>query len=347
MNMLKRDHESWPNFQLQRSDFRAHYENVAANTLTSIKRHWGIVASCVVLALALAFSIIPLMPLKYSAVALIYPSLTANEQGRGVTGGVSVDASSIILGEERLVKSDSVLGTVVKRLELDQAPVRDTLPPWASQRLDWFRTTFLPETRNYSAFERAVSRLRNRLRVEKDSRAYFISVSFTADSGDAAAAVVNAVALEYLRGKSLKRGQDAVEAAENELERQRATYGAKHPNFVQAADALETARVALKAALSPEDGGRDAIVTDAVVKLAIPNRTPTSPKGKVILGLSIMLGLLAGMGLAVWCDRPGSEPRPMVALSTTIEADRDRSRRRREGSSDRMEAESTQTIDYR
>ena len=39
------------------------------------------------------------------------------------------------------------------------------------------------------------------------------------------------------------------------------------------------------------------------VKLALPNRTPTSPKGFMILGLSIMLGLLAGIGLAVWLDR--------------------------------------------
>ena len=39
------------------------------------------------------------------------------------------------------------------------------------------------------------------------------------------------------------------------------------------------------------------------VKLALPNRTPTSPNGFMILGLSIMLGLLAGIGLAVWRDR--------------------------------------------
>ena len=49
--------------------------------------------------------------------------------------------------------------------------------------------------------------------------------------------------------------------------------------------------------------GRDAIMADGSVKLALPNRTPTSPKGFMILGLSIMLGLLAGIGLAVWRDR--------------------------------------------
>jgi hypothetical protein len=72
---------------------------------------------------------------------------------------------------------------------------------------------------------------------------------------------------------------------------------------------LDVARAALKAAMSPEDGGQDAVVTDESVKLAIPNRTPTSPKGFVILGLSFMLGLMAGIGLAVWRDKRAFEPR--------------------------------------
>lgn len=331
MNMLKHDHEVRPNFQLERSDFREHYENVAVHALHSIRRHWGIIASCVVLALALAFSAIPLMPVKYSAVALIYPSLLSNEQGKGVTG-VSVDASSIVIGEARLVNSDAILRTVVKRLGLDQAPTGTRLPPWipptVSQHLDWFRAMFLPETRNYSPFDRAVARLRNRLEVSKDTRSYFISISYTADSADEATAIVNAVALEYLRDKATQRRQEAVTAAEIELERQRAVYGEKHPRFAQAADGLAVARDALNATRSPEDGGRDAIATDEVVKLAIPNRTPTSPKGMVILGLALMMGLLAGLGLAVWCDRPSFEPRP-VALRSEIEAEPVRPRRGR------------------
>jgi hypothetical protein len=72
---------------------------------------------------------------------------------------------------------------------------------------------------------------------------------------------------------------------------------------LQVAEGLDAARAALKAGMGPEDGGRDASVTDGSVKLALPNRTPTSPKGFMILGFSIMLGLLAGIGLAVWRDR--------------------------------------------
>ena len=56
--------------------------------------------------------------------------------------------------------------------------------------------------------------------------------------------------------------------------------------------------------MSPQEGGQDEVVTsDESVKLAVPNRTPTSPRGFVILGLSFLSALLAGIGLAIWRDR--------------------------------------------
>jgi len=58
-----------------------------------------------------------------------------------------------------------------------------------------------------------------------------------------------------------------------------------------------------------ERSDEDTIVADESVTLAIPNHTPTSPKGSVILGMALILGLLSGVGLAVWRDRLGPEPR--------------------------------------
>src|SRR5262249_910744 len=55
-------------------------------------------------------------------------------------------------------------------------------------------------------------------------------------------------------------------------------------------------------------GGQDTVRTDEGIKLALPNRTPTSPRGTVILGLAFMSGLLAGIGLAIWRDRHGLKP---------------------------------------
>jgi capsular polysaccharide biosynthesis protein len=311
MSMLKFDHHRQPNLQLEHSDFRVHYEDVVVRTLLSIGRHWRFIASFVALALVLACVIIPLMPRQYSAVALVYPNLYSDEKGK-VVPLASVDAASIVTGEARLIVSDAILQTVVKRLGLGLNPDAAKSRSWVTEGLDWLRAMFFPETRNYSPFDRQVAMLRNNVEVMKDTRSYLISLSFTARSADDAARVVNAIVLEYLRDKAMHRRQDAVAAAEGELARQLAIYGEKHPKVLQFADGLDAARAALKEAMSPEDGGQDAVVIDESVKLAIPNRTPTSPKGFVILGLSFMLGLMAGIGLAVWRDKRAFEPREIL-----------------------------------
>ena len=303
MSMLRFDPERRPNFQLEHSDFRAHYQNVAAQTVLSVRRHRRFIASFVALGLGLAFIMIPLMPRKYSAMALIYPSLYSQEQGK-IVALASVEAGSLVNSEARLIVSDAILQAVVKRLGLEQHPE-------ASQRLGWFRALFFPETRSSSPFDRQVAMLQNKVEVMKDTRSYLISISFTASSADEAARVVNTIAVEYIRNKYMQRKQDAVTAAESELARQLAVYGDKHPKVLQATDDLDVARAALKAVMASGDG-QDAVVTDESVKLAMPNRTPTSPKGFVILGFSFLLSLLAGIGLAVWSDRRGLEPRQFL-----------------------------------
>lgn len=324
---LKFDYEKRPLFQREGPDFRAHYEDWAAHTMLSIRRHRGLIASLVAFALAIACIVIPLMPRKYSAEALIYPNLFSREQGKAVAVA-SVDASSIVSSEARLIRSDAFLRAVVKRLGLDLVAKSDV---WTTQgldwartmllpetpdhspfdhtvamlrnTLDWLRTLLLPETRNHSPFDRTVAMLRNKVAVMNDSRSYLISISFTAPAADEAARVVNAFALEYLRDKDLQRRRDGVAAAEGELGRQLATYGEKHPKVLQATEALDAARASLKAAMNPQGGGQDEITSDETVMLAVPNSTPTSPKGFVILGLSFLSALLAGIGLAIWCDR--------------------------------------------
>ena len=200
MSVLKYDHERRPDFQLERADVRSHYENVAADTLLSIRRHWRLLASLVALALALACAIIPVMPRQYSAVALVYPDLFSEQQK--IVPLASVDAASIVTSEARLIVSDAILQAVVRRLGLDLNPEAGGSHSWASERLDWFRAMFLPETRNHSPFDRQVAMLRNKVEVMKDTRSYLISISFTARSADEAARVVNAIALEYLWDKT-------------------------------------------------------------------------------------------------------------------------------------------------
>ena len=148
-----------------------------------------------------------------------------------------------------------------------------------------------------------MSELRRKVDVAKDPRSYLISISFTTSSADEAARVVNTIAIEYFRDKWMQRKREAVNAAEAELTRQRAINGEKHPRVLQAVDALNVARADLNAVMAPDDGGQNTARTEEGVKLALPNRTPTSPKGIVIVGLSCVLGLLARIGLAIWRDR--------------------------------------------
>jgi uncharacterized protein involved in exopolysaccharide biosynthesis len=333
---LKFDHEKRPLFQLEGSDFRAHYEDWAAYTMLSIKRHRRLIASLVALALAIACIIIPVMPRKYSAEALIYPELFSRGQGKAVALA-SIDAASIVNSEARLIRSDAFLRAVVKRLRLDPVTKSHSwatkgldwvqamsLPEplgWARamllpETLDWVRTMLFPETRNHSPFDRRVAMLRNQVVVMNDSRSYLISISFTAPSADEAARVVNAFAIEYLRDKDLQRRRDGVAAAENEMGRQLAIYGDKHPKTLQAAEGLDAARASLKAAMSPQDGGQDEVTSDETVKLAVPNWTPTSPRGFVILGLSFLSALLAGIGLAIWRDRRDARRKHTVGHQT-------------------------------
>jgi uncharacterized protein involved in exopolysaccharide biosynthesis len=148
-----------------------------------------------------------------------------------------------------------------------------------------------------------VAMLRGKVAVMNDSRSYLISISYTASSAEEATRVVNSFAIEYLRDKAIQHKLEAVNAAEGELSRQLAIYGDRHFKVLQAAEGLEGARASLKASMSPEEGGHDEITTEEGVKLAMPNRTPTSPKGFVILGMSFLASLLSGGALAVWRDR--------------------------------------------
>jgi uncharacterized protein involved in exopolysaccharide biosynthesis len=307
MSMLKYDHHRPAVVQLESPDLRSHYEHAAASTLLSIRRRWVLVASLVAMSLVLASAAIPILPRKYSATALVYPNLFSDELEK-IAPLASVDAASLVNSEARLITSDATLQAVVKRLGLDGSS-SSVIPPSWLPRVDWLRAMFFPETRNHSDFDRQVSLLRNKVEVMKDTRSYLISISFTGRSADEAAQIVNTIALEYLRDKTMRRRRDVVMAAEGELARQLAIYGERHPKVLNAADGLHAARASLKAATTPQDGGRDAITTGESVKLAIPNRTPTSPQGFMILTVSAMAGLLAGIGAAVWHERRATSRR--------------------------------------
>jgi uncharacterized protein involved in exopolysaccharide biosynthesis len=95
--------------------------------------------------------------------------------------------------------------------------------------------------------------VRERLRVTNVTRSYPISISFTAASPETAAKVANALAVEYLRVKTMQRLADAATAAHREFAQRSAVYGEKHPSVVRAGVELEAARVRLQDAANRRD----------------------------------------------------------------------------------------------
>jgi len=313
MSMLNLDRETRAPFPLKQQpdqpkpspDFRAHYRELAIRTLLSVQRQWALLVAFMALAVLLALLVLPLLPRKYSATAFIFPSLYSQEQGK-IVALATVDATSIVNGEARLVLSDSILQAVVNQLEPE-------LQSDAGGGSGWLRSMFFPETRSESRFDRKLATLRNNVEVTKDTRSYLIAISSATSSATEAARIVNAVATEYVRDKWIQRAREAAIAAEVELARQRAINGDKHPKVLQAVDALEAARADVKALMVRGDGDQGSLRTNEGLKLAVPNHTPTSPKGMVVLGLFWLLGLLAGVGSAVWRDRCGLEPFDLAA----------------------------------
>jgi uncharacterized protein involved in exopolysaccharide biosynthesis len=311
--MLNLDRETRAPFPLKQQpdqpkpspDFRAHYRELAIRTLLSVQRQWALLVAFMALAVLLALLVLPLLPRKYSATAFIFPSLYSQEQGK-IVALATVDATSIVNGEARLVLSDTILQAVVNQLEPE-------LQSEAGGGSGWLRSMFFPETRSESRFDRRLATLRNNVEVTKDTRSYLIAISFATSSATEAARIVNAVATEYVRDKWIQRAREAAIAAEVELARQRAINGDKHPKVLQAVDALEAARADVKALMVRGDGDQGSLRTNEGLKLAVPNHTPTSPKGMVVLGLFWLLGLLAGVGSAVWRDRCGLEPFDLAA----------------------------------
>jgi uncharacterized protein involved in exopolysaccharide biosynthesis len=139
--------------------------------------------------------------------------------------------------------------------------------------------------------------------VMNDTRSYLISISFTASTAEEAAKVVNAFVVEYLRDKANQRRKEKISAAEAELQQQKAMYGDKHPKTLQAMAELDAERASIEAAMNLQASHQDEAASDQSVKLAVPNQTPTSPKGFAILGLAFLSALLAGIGVALWRDR--------------------------------------------
>ena len=284
--------------RLEQFNLRTHYEEVAANTLLSIVRHTLLIATLVVIALALAGLLISQLPRQYSAEALVHPALFARQEGAKPAPLASIDAGSLVTSEARVIRSRAMVRAVVQRLGLDRDPEFAAPSSSVSHGVNWVRTTILPETIVTSALDRAIASVSKKLAVSNDTRSYMISITFTAASPDTAANVANAFALEYLRAETMHHLADAVAAASREFAQQSAIYGEKHPRLMGAEAEFEAARARLQAAASRPGMDVSGIAAGEGITLAEPSTTPSGPKGLMIfwIGIRFCSGLRRGPG---------------------------------------------------
>jgi len=283
------------------SSLGTHYTEILRATLTTLWRRKLLVVSMVAGALSLGTIAALEMPKQYTAVAFIHggfmaPDLVTAAQGNT---GVSVgfDASQLVETQSRLLQSHQLSRLVVKRLGLGRV---QTMVGKGSVST-WLRSALYGDVIQTPAYQNdeAAMRLSRGLSVKTEPRVYLIGVSYTAGDPAWAAIVVNTFVAEFLRNIELQKLNEQKALAKSQLSEKLETFGEKYPQVSEARTRLVAADSLLQAELNknPEE-----ILQAAGQKivLAQANAVPSSPKPPVIIGISLLAGLVAGVGIAVY-----------------------------------------------
>jgi uncharacterized protein involved in exopolysaccharide biosynthesis len=281
---------------------QADYERIAHDTLRILWRRKLLIGALPIAALLLSSIALVLTGPSYKAEATIQLNFDQEEQHTASTRTQpipSVDAIALVNSAALAIRSRATATAVVTQLSLDQDP--NFAPESLLQRvLSDARTALGLNSAPPSPRDVAVSQLLKRLTVTTEPRSYFISIAFTTRDPEQSARLVNAVALEYLRGQMLQQVADARAAVERDLAQLSSVYGVGHPNYVLGRRKLENLESRLSAL-------RDRSLPGDALKLVIGqsfvpaerNTVPSGPNIKLILGLAVGAGLAVGIWLAL------------------------------------------------
>ncbi|MFE1601556.1 GumC family protein [Methylobacterium sp. ID0610] len=209
-------------------NLRQHYENQSLGALTALWRHrrmiGGVIAVASVLALAACF----VLRDRYTAEAMIQvdlarpPALQGGQPGQAAQPAANLDAGALVESEARVIKSRSVARRVVDDLHLQDDPAYARHPGLVSRLVAGIQDVFgvhadaAADAGSVEA-ERIAGQIARGLTVTNDSRAYLISVAYTATSPDKAADLANAFVAAY-QGNRLEMAVAEAERASAWLE---------------------------------------------------------------------------------------------------------------------------------
>lgn len=284
-------------------DLREHYENAAFDMLHLLWRRRFLIGAAVLAALAVAVTLLIMLPRKYTAQALIQLDF-ARQDTNAVPPVAAVEAAVLAESEARLIASRAMARKVALRLHLDEAVHDDDLQASSFKRiLRELRATLFPETVVRDPIERAAISIGKHLNVANVSRAYLITIGFTADSPQRAANVANAFALEFFKEKVLQNLAKREAAANQEVLRLSAIYGSKYPALVAAQSNLETIQAEARAERE-RDGASPSYLPPGIAFVpAQALATVSSPKGVTFLAAALGAGLALGIALVFLFER--------------------------------------------
>jgi uncharacterized protein involved in exopolysaccharide biosynthesis len=285
-------------------------EEMLRTHLTNLWRQKRLILTMVALALVLGILAARLLPKHYTAEAYVRGGFTdaisASQSKNNVGPVVSLDASLLVAARARLFQSHQLARRVVDRLGYDELRSELDSDPISSPLRSALGLIFSgPDVTNPSyRYDVAAAKLLSRLSVKTEQRGYLITVRYTATSPELAALITNAFVAEFVQVTTLQTLLEQRAGAQSSLSEQIAIFGEKHPNVKEGQAKLANLDAIIEAQKRKTPVEIERTAKDSVT-LAQPIAVPSSLNPLVWIGMALLFGLTAGIGLASLRLRPG------------------------------------------
>jgi uncharacterized protein involved in exopolysaccharide biosynthesis len=288
--------------QIAPSSLDVGFGEVLHAVLASLWRRKLLISAIVAIALALGIIAILVIPPSYKTEAYIRGGFVASnavkKDDSRSSPYIGLDLARVIETQSRLLQSQSLARRVVQQLGLER------LRPEVSEA-HWLPHKFYESgaTVQDDPTDQAATRLLSRLSVSSDvMRTYLIKVSYTGKDSARAVYITNAFVAEFLRSSNLQTLSQQRSAEQSTLSRYLATLGDKHPRVTQAKMRVAATDDLLRKQLSETPEALLNTAGESVSK-AIAATTARRPNPRIVIGLFLCVGLVAGVAVALRLER--------------------------------------------
>lgn len=272
-----------------------HSEAALYALLSSLWRRRFLILALVAAALALGIIAALLMPKQYTAEAYISAAVTvsdaASKDNAGKSAGsISFDPSRMIETQSLLLQSHQLARRVVERLGIEKLRSEVGESVWLKLNA---------KQADIAAQDMAATKLLHSLSVTTDPRAYLITIRYTARDPELSELIANSFAAEMLRSIKLQILSQQRSSVQASLSERLSRFGDKYPRVIQEKLRLQ----AIDGLLEKWQHATD----DQILRAAGENVTQAvalpSSLTRFVISLHVFLGVLVGVGVALWLER--------------------------------------------